>query len=267
MSWTTVRKFFAPAVALGLATLASSANAAMLVSETFSYADGTIVGNDPPIGGTWTAFSGAGGTPVNVASGAAVAVQGSGSREDVGVPFEGGFAATTGTVLYAGFDLSIPDPGAAITDVYFATFLAGTSSFDARVWVTAPTTSGYRLAISNDNSITDADGEIRTGDLVFGTTYRVVTKYDYTAKSGTLWLNPVTEASPSFAATDPGFSDAIASYAIRQAAGNTSQVIDNLYVSTTFVGAQTGVEIPEPASFALLTIAGLALASSRRRAA
>jgi hypothetical protein len=266
MSWTATGKSFMPALGLALAVLASNANAAMLVSETFSYADGGLVGKDPPAGGAWSAFSGVGATPILVTSGTVAVQQGAGSREDDSVPFEGGFTAVAGTVLYSGFDLTVADPAVTpLVDVYFATFLAGTSSFDARVWITAPTTSGYRLAISNDNSITDADGEVRTGDLAFGTTYRVVTKYDFTAKTGTLWINPVDESSASFAATDPGFSDAITAYALRQATGNTTQVLDNLYVSTTFVGAQTGVEVPEPVSFGLLTIAGLTIATFRRR--
>ena len=236
----------------------------MLVSETFSYADSSLNGKDPPIGGVWGAHSGTAGQ-VQVTSGQISIVQ-TAQSEDVNVPYEGGFTLGAGGALYSGFDLTVPAPTGAVADVYFAMFLTGTSNFDARVWVTAPTANGYRLALSNDNSITDGDGEVRSGDLAFDTTYRVLTKYDFDAKKGTLWINPVLESSPSFVATDPGFSDASIAYAFREAAGNTTQIIDNLYVSTTFVGAQTGVEIPEPASFAVLTIAGLALASSRRRA-
>lgn len=242
----------------------SNVNAAMLVRETFTYADGDLVGEDPPVGGAWNVFSGSGGTDVLVTSGKVATVQGAGSREDVSVPFEGAFALGAGGVVYSGFDLTVADPGAAITDVYFAGFLEGSSLFDSRIWITAPTTSGYRLALSNDNSITDVDGEIRSGDLAFGTTYRVITKYDYDAKAGKFWIDPVNESSAGFAATDPGFSDEVGAYMFRQAGGNTTQVLDNLFVSTTFEGALTGTEIPEPFIGSALVVAAIAFTSYRR---
>ena len=251
--------------ALPFAVLVSSANGTMLVSETFTYPDGNLVPNDPPIGGAWNAHSGAAVTPIQVSSGTIGLVQGGGTREDDNVPFETG-AIGAGDVVYSGFDLTVPDPGAAIVDTYFGMFLQGTSNFTSRVWVTAPTTSGYRLALSNDNSITDADGEARSTDLAFGTTYRVITKYDFDNQNGMLWIDPVNESSASISATDPGFSDAVSAYAFRQATGNTVQTLDNLYVSTTFQGALTGAEVPEPASVGLVMVAGLALMFIRKRA-
>jgi hypothetical protein len=265
MRLAAIGKFLSSFALLAIAVLISHANGAMLVSETFTYADGGLVGKDPPIGGAWAAHSGAGATPVLVTSGTISIAQGSGSREDVNVPYEGGYTLGAGGALYSGFDLTVADPSAAVQDVYFGMFLTGTSAFDARVWMTAPATSGYRLALSNDNAL-DGDGEAFTGDLAFGTTYRVVTKYDYDGKSAKLWINPVDESSASISATDPGLSDASFAYAFRQAGGNTTQVIDNLYVSTTFDGANTGVEIPEPATAALAMIVGLALVGLRRRA-
>ncbi|HVT30935.1 MAG TPA: hypothetical protein VHE81_23215, partial [Lacipirellulaceae bacterium] len=238
MKITNAGRFLGCMAAISFAVLASNANGSMLVSDSFSYSDGNLVPNDPPIGGAWNAHSGAGSVAVQVSSGTIGLAQGSGSREDVNVPFEGGFAAGAGSVLYSGFDLTVPDPGTTITSTYFAHFLQGTSNFTSRLWVTTPSTIGYRLALSNDSAL-DLDGEAYSGDLVFGTTYRVVTKYDFDNQNGEMWINPVDESSPSFAATDPGFSDAVNAYAFRQAAGNTNQTIDNLYVSTTFQGALT----------------------------
>jgi hypothetical protein len=232
-----------------------------MVSDDFSYADGNLVGNDPPVGGIWGAHSGGGSTPVQVSSGAITLAQGGGTREDVNSTFETG-AIGAGDIVYAGFDLTVPDPGAAIVDTYFAMFMEGTSFFNARIWVTAPTTSGYRLALSNDNSITDADGEVRTGDLAFGTTYRVVHRYEYDTGEGTIWIDPVDESSPSLVAGDPGFSDEVAAYAFRQATGNTMQIIDCLRVADTFDEAANC--IPEPASAALLLLAGIGMFAIRR---
>ncbi len=244
----------------GFAWVAASANATILVHEEFTHADGNLVGKTPTPGpgDTWAAHSGAGAMPVQVSSGAITLNQGSGSREDVNTGF-GGTAAGAGDVFYAAYDVAVS--GASATSVYFAMFMEGTSFFNARVWVTAPTAGGdYRFAISNDNSITDADGEVFTGDLTFGTTYRVVTSYDYDAGVGTLWLNPVNSGSPSISASDPGFSDEVHTFAFRQAGGDSSQVIDNLCVGTSF--DEANLCIPEPVSVALLGLGGLML---RRR--
>ncbi len=252
MRLTKVRAFLGATAVLAFAVLVSDANGAYVVGETFSYPDGDLVPNDPPVGLAWNAHSGAGSLPVQVSSGTISLAQGSGSREDVNAPFQTG-PIGDGDVMYSGFDLTVPDPGAAITNTYFAHFLEGTSSFAARVWITAPTTSGYRLALSNDSSITDGDGEAFTGDLAFGSTYRVVTKYDFDNANSMLWIDPVNEASASISATDPGFSDNVEAYAFRQAAGNTIQIIDCLSVATTFDEAM--VCIPEPSTVALMVLA------------
>lgn len=237
------------------AAVGFSAGAAPLVIDPFTYSDGNLVGNTPSLGGTWAAHSGGGSTPIQVASGKISIAHGTGTREDANIPL--GLTLGAGGKLYSSFDLTVADPGATIVDAYFAMFLQGTGNFDGRVWITAPTTSGYRLAISNDNSITDSDGEVRTTDLAFGQTYSVVTVYDYDAKAAKLWINPALETDPSFNAADPGFSDASSAYAFRQAGGNTTQVIDNLKVGTTFADV-----VPEPASLSLLCLGGLFL---RRR--
>lgn len=249
------------AIGLGLAALASASQAAIYINENFNYADGSLNGKDPATGGPWTAHSGTAGQ-IQVGSGKITLVQGTQS-EDVNSAFEGGFAMSAGSVLYSGFDLTVPSVTAAITDVAFAHFLTGTTAFDARVWMTAPTASGFRLGLSNDNSITDGDGEVRTADLSFDTTYRVVTSYDFSAKQGKIWINPVDINSANLAATDPGFSDAAVAYAFREAAGNTQQVIDNLVVSSDFADV-VGV-VPEPTSLGL--IAGVVTIARRRRTA
>ncbi|MGN6367361.1 MAG: PEP-CTERM sorting domain-containing protein [Phycisphaerae bacterium] len=249
-------------LAFGLA----SAHANILVNESFTHPDGNLVGQTPETGAAWAAHSGAGSTPVQVASGTAVLNQGSGSREDVNAGFDGGYTLGAGGKLYAAFDVTITDPGAAITSGYFAHFLQGSSNFASRVWVTAPTTSGYRIALSNGGSLSPASGSAGfSSDLAFGTTYRVVTSYDFDAMQGALWINPVTESSTSATATDPGFADPVTSYAFRQAAGNTVETIDNLTVATTFQEALTGHAVPEPASLGVLAIGGLALLSRRRK--
>lgn len=237
--------------AAALASVVAHSNAAIVVNETFSYADGNLVGNDPAIGAAWAAHSGAGSTAVQVTSGAAVLAQGGGSREDVNIGFEGGIAAGPGTVLTATFDLTIPAITGNITSVYFAHFLEGTSNFPARLWLTAPTSTGFRLALSNDSSITDGDGEVFTGDLAFGTVYGISLTYDYTGMSSSLSIN----GGPSLTAVgDTTVSDEVTAFGLRQGSGNSTQIIDNLVIDAV---------VPEPTSLA--AIAGLAVFANRRR--
>lgn len=238
--------------------LAAGAHAGLEISDGFAYPDGNLVGGIPAVGGPWAAHSGAGVTPVLVSGGAISLAQGAGTREDVNAPFANGPMAA-GDVYYAAFDLTIADPGAAITSGYFAHFLETTTTFGGRLWITAPTTSGYRLAISNDASITDADGEAFTSDLAFGTTYRVISSYNHDAGTGSLWIDPTDLSSSSISATDPGFVDEMFAYGFRQAGGNTVQVIDNLAVGTTFNDV-----VPEPTMLGLVGLAALALVSRRR---
>ena len=251
--------------AAALLSMAAASQASVLVNETFSYADGTtLTGETPTVGGPWTTISGTA-DQVTVTGGKTTLVQTTQS-EDLAVAFAGGTVAAAGSVFYAGYDLTVPT-ATTISNVYFSGFNSTPTIFAGRTWVAAPTTpgAGFRLGLSNDSSITDADGEVFTGDLAFGTTYRVVVKYDFDAKQATLYVNPADATATGLVATDPGFSDPVGSFFLREASssGNTTQVLDNLIVATTLTEAIGGTAIPEPASLAAL--AGVAVLGLRRR--
>jgi hypothetical protein len=244
---------------IAILATATSANAALLISDNFDYPNGNLAGKTPAVGAAWVVHSGDGTLPISVSDGKVSLTHGTGSRDDVNSPLANSLGA--GGKLYASFDLTVADPGVAITNAYFAHFLDGTSNFASRVWITAPTSSGYRLALSNNNSaVTTIAGVARTGDLAFGTTYTVVTSYTYDTGTGSMWINPTLETDPSLAATDTPLAPmTIDGYALRQGGGNSVQVIDNLRVGTTF-----NAVVPEPTSLGLFSLGTLLIGRRRR---
>jgi hypothetical protein len=233
--------------------LAVSVQATVLVNETFSHADGALVGNTPEIGGTWTAHSGVGNLPIQVSSGAAELVQGNNSRQDDSTAF----ANTTSGKLYYGFDFSVTDDGTGTFDEYFAHFKDSGSDFTARMHIDPATGGGdYTVGISG----TDASPEATWAtDLTFGTTYRAIAEYDFTTDVSTLWIDATSTGDTSIVAGADAVP-ALEAFALRQstAAGETITV-DNLIVATTFAEA-----VPEPASWALIGLGAIAVLRRRR---
>jgi MYXO-CTERM domain-containing protein len=223
----------------------AAAQASIVASDTFTYPDGNLVGQ-----GGWAAHSGAGVVPIQVTGGMAVLAQGSGTREDANLPFS---AIGAGTTLYAGFDMT---NSGGNTDVYFAHFLQGTSTFRSRVFITAGSGGDYTIGFSDTATLS----QTWASPLTFGTSYRVVISYSYDTGASQLWINPVDASSTSLSVAGTA-STPVAGFALRQAAGNSGQTIDNLIVATTFAEAA----VPTPGTGALLVLGGAVAARRRRR--
>jgi hypothetical protein len=222
-----MRKTAIALLALGLtaAVAASPAGAVSLLSETFTYANGDLT---TVSGGNWAAHSGAASLPVQVTGGSAVLAQGAGSREDVNRTFA---AQTATSSTYACFQLTVPDPGVAVTTTYFAHFKdTGTINFAGRVFVVA-SGAGYTVGLSATSSTV---GATWASQLTYGVQYTVAVKYDAAAGSAQLWVNPTSELSTSISAAGGATGTVVSAFAFRQAGGNTGQVIDNLQVGTSF---------------------------------
>jgi len=231
-------RFAAPVVTAfaALVMMVAISSAVPLVNETFTYPNGNLVGNDG-----WTAHSAPGVVPVQVASGEAILLQGSGSREDVNVPFTGAQPGTAKT--YVCFDLIVP-PSVTSGSDYFAHFRNSTTFiFPARIYVKT-TASGWTVGLSASSG-----GATQTwaSDLTYGQRYKIVASYDAAIGGVELWVDPVSEASTKISevvATVAG--DAIDTYALRQGSGvGCTEKVDNLRVGHSFAEA---CDLPVPAN-------------------
>jgi hypothetical protein len=208
--------------------VAAVALAAVIVSDDFSYPDGSLVGN-----GTWFNHSGTAGD-LMVVSGQAVVEHGTPS-EDATLPF----TPNAGGNLYFSFDFSVDDPGAVIGGgdyEYFAHFKDDGFGFRARMDIVEASGGGdYTVGISSTGSTADATWG---WDLTYGVTYNVVARYDQTANIAQLWIDPTADTDVSITGTDqddPG--TIITGFALRQSDSSNNETVrvDNLVVSDSCV--------------------------------
>lgn len=241
-------------IALTMCAALSAAQAKIFYNETFTYPDGDLTAQS---GGLWAAHSGAASGPVQVLNGEITLDQTTG-REDVNRATDSP-AMGAGDIWYAAFDVAVS--GSSST-VYFAHFIEGTSYFASRLFVTAPTSTGdFAFGLSGSSS---SPQQVWGTDGTFGTAYRLVVSYNYDTMESKLWVNPAQESSASL--SDVGsYQDAITGFAFRQSSGGSTEVIDNLVVADNFMGALTGMEVPEPGTMGLCLLGGLALVARLRR--
>lgn len=236
---------------------ACAANAGAIWQENFNYDNGGLLTVG---GGVWAWTSGTT-TPLTVTEGQITGMSsGGGSREDVLRPLGATYA--TGS-LYAGFDMSLgtaPTSGCA----YFLHFKNDETVFRGRVFIGAPSATGYRLGLETDAG--DSGSTVLfTDDLALNTLYRVVVAYDVGAGTSKLWVNGVDEASPTLAdPTAATTTPAMTQLGLRQGGGSAvvygDLTIDNLGVATDFYSV-----VPEPSTWATLLLGGGALVWFRRR--
>ncbi len=218
--------------------LAAAVQAGVLLDEEFNYADGSLTNVSA---GKWSNHSGPAGQ-VLVASQAITLTQSQG--EDVNALLAGGpYAKTGGAVLYVAFEATFTALPSS-TGTYFAHFKNATTGYNAKIFAaTAGAGPGsFRLGISGGAS-TPA---LLETDLVLGTAYTIVTRYEIATQAATLWVNPATEADPGVTATDDATANDVVAFALREAAGMGALAVDHLRVATRF-SELFGVVDPTPA--------------------
>jgi hypothetical protein len=225
-----MKKYLFPLIAgLGLAV---SAKAAVILDETFTYADGPLTNVSS---GVWAIHSGT--TPINVVSGKAVISQAN-SQDNfaqlTGAPYSSGN-------LYASFVVNfstVPTSGGT----YFAHFKdATTSGFRCRAYAvsTGAAAGNYRVGIARASGT----AVIIPTDLSPNTDYVLVLRYDAATGASRLWINPGSEGAVTDLAdgTDTWTATPITSFALRQGANNQGIcTFDNLKVGTAFTDVVAG---------------------------
>lgn len=242
-----------------LAAGVAGANATTLLQDDFSYVDGSLVGNTPPIGGIWTNHSG---TIGDIQVSSETVLLSDSASEDASSLFA---VAATGSLFY-GFDVSVEDPGSYTgTDFeYFAHFYDSSGNFDfrSRVDVVDFTATGFKFGFSAGSSTADA---IWATELSYGTTYRLVASFDLDTGAASLWVNPTSVGSTSITSTGDVAAAGLDGFAFRQSSATPDMnlTIDNLSVGTEFGDVAA---VPEPGTVALVGL-GLvgALYGMRRR--
>ena len=218
---------------------ATLVNATVLLSDSFSYADGAITNVS---GGVWIEHSGGSGGLCQVVSGQAQVS--STNAEDVhsallGQPF------TNGT-LYAGFTVkcvTLPNSSGG----YIAHFNSS-SAQRCVVWVSTANAAAnkFRLGIGNTSGASASSGQWAQ-DLSTNTSYFAMIRCDVTTGQSTFWLNPSSEGDSSVSASDATSSNSISNFSLRQTAGIGTMLLDNLIVATSFAEA-TGTQSNVPPS-------------------
>lgn len=204
----------------------------VILSESFSYADGSLVGN-----GGWAREGGTAGD-FQVTSGQAVVQHGAPS-EDVKLAF----SSVEGDV-YVAFDFSVDDLGAPYSgsdNEYFAHL-----DFKARMDIVPPSGSGdFSVGISSTTSSAQATWD---SDLTFGTTYRAVIKFDQTTSTAQLWINPTSSTDTSISGNS-GSSFTVGEFELRQSDSSENETVrvDNLMIGETFSDVLTFEEPSTPA--------------------
>jgi endonuclease/exonuclease/phosphatase family metal-dependent hydrolase len=220
---------------------ATLSDAALLLNDSFSYPDGSLV---TAAGSPWTTYSGISGQ-IQVISGRVFLSKA--NTEDVHAALAGQpYAPTSSTVLYVSFKINYTNlPSSAGS--YFAEFKDDNLGFRTRIFAqTAGAASGaFRIGIANAGGSPSA---VFNADLQTNTDYTIVARLAVSNVVSTLWLNPTAETNAGVTATDTASALTITSFGFRED-GSSGTIgnffVDDLRVGTTFPDVVTNAPLLE----------------------
>lgn len=238
----------------GILLATSSLRATTLLSDTFDYPDGYLVGN-----GDWLQTGTTTTTPVQVSLGEVVLATG----QDVNSPLSTGYTLVDGTPFFLGATINLQS--ATATGDYFLHWSPSGSStiFMSRVFAKSSGT-GYLLGYL-ETSGTGGTTTYGTTVLDFNENYRVVLQYNPVADAvndtAELFVDGVSYLTDTWTSVT-GEQPILGAVNLRQASGNAAYLhLDGLVLSTTFAEAM----VPEPSAFALIGLGVAGLVAFRRR--
>jgi hypothetical protein len=214
--------------------LTTDSQASLILSNSFAYPDGSLtnVSAGSPLG-VWTNHSGSG--TLEVSGEKVVLSQGSAPDVSSGLP---GGPYSSGT-LFASFNVNFSEVPTAGTPQYFFHFRdTGTSNFRGKIFATN-SLGATRIGVSVGGVNTPA---VIPTDLILGTEYKVVLRYNIDTTNATLWINPTSESSIVNRADATDTTSSRFSYysvCFRQTGGIGGMTIDDLLIGTTFSDVQT----------------------------
>lgn len=258
---------------LSLVVLASFnfvAHSAPVFSETFTYPNGPLLGQGTP---AWTITGTSVVNPLQVSSGV---VPMANTGQDAYRAFDSAITPVDGTSFYYGLTLNLSAAGTGDMFAHTTPTVGNTTSFYVRLYAQASGT-GYVLGYL-ETSGTGSAVNYGTTVLDFNTPYNVAVAYDFVAgptnDTARVYINPTsnTELDNTAYITDTWTTATAeatnyAAFNLRQGGGiiaPTLNGIDNIAVSTLFSDVAQVTVVPEPSTYALLGMSGLALLLRRR---
>lgn len=226
----------------------------LVLGDSFSYPDGSVITNS---GFFWDVYSaGTGDTGQTQVATGKLNLSASQSEDIRAFLTNAPYADTGGFVFYSRFIVNFSAlPTASGTGEYFAYFKDfGTSQFRARIFSSTNSAAHgkFRLAIGN-GGFPPVQFPM---DLSTNTSYVVISRYNVaTAANSTLWVNPISESSPSATATDITTPVTIYTYAFRQNTGIGVLAVDDLLIGTSFSSVLTNLA-PTPESIQFQIVNG-----------